>query len=232
MKLGLVLPSFRLDADTALDTAARAEAAGLDGVFLYDHLFPMGQPERPAFPCLPLLAAVAVETSRMALGALVARVGVVPDAVLVNMHETLSRMAPGRLIAGLGTGDSKSKKENDLFGLPFEPVPGRVAAMGRCARALRATGIPVWMAGMSEPVRALAATDADALNVWGIPPEEVAAIVDAGDVAITWGGAPVSGDLRAHASALADAGATWCIYGPPSSVDWPAMVERIAGARP
>src|SRR5205814_456082 len=144
---------FRLDAELALDTALRAEAAGLDGVFVYDHLFPMGQPERPAVPCLPLLAAVAVRTRRVTLGPLVARVGVVPDAVLVTMLETLGRIAPGRVIAGLGTGDNKSRTENDRFGLGFEAVGERVEAVRRCARSLRAAGLPVWVAGMSAPVR-------------------------------------------------------------------------------
>ena len=231
MRLGVVLPSFRLDADTALDTAARAEAAGLDGVFVYDHLFPMGQPERPAMPCMPLLAAVAVETSRVAIGPLVARVGVVPDAVLVNMLESIGRMAPGRLIAGLGTGDSKSQKENELFGLPFESVPERIEAVRTCARSLRTVGIDVWVAGMSAPVRRLAASDADALNVWALPPADVAAMTASADVAVTWAGPPAGDDLRSHVAELAAAGATWCVYGPPPSTDWPAMVERIAAAR-
>jgi len=34
-------------------------------VFAYDHLFPMGSPQRPAVPCLPLLAAIAMETERV-----------------------------------------------------------------------------------------------------------------------------------------------------------------------
>ena len=66
MKVGLVVPSFRTDADTALDTAARSEAAGIHGVFVYDHLFPMGSPERPAVPCFPLSAAPSREVSRWA----------------------------------------------------------------------------------------------------------------------------------------------------------------------
>ena len=39
MKLGITLPSFRDDPTRALEVAVAAEAAGLDGVFLYDHLF-------------------------------------------------------------------------------------------------------------------------------------------------------------------------------------------------
>src|SRR5687767_12645108 len=112
----------------AIDTARRAEAAGLDGAFVYDHLFPMGQPERPAVPCFPLLGAIAAETQTIMIGPLVARVGVVPDAVLVNMFSALARIAPGRVIGGVGTGDNKSQKENQLFGLGFGTVGERIEA--------------------------------------------------------------------------------------------------------
>ena len=39
MKIGLTLPSFVTDPDVPLVVARAAEAAGLDGVFVYDHLF-------------------------------------------------------------------------------------------------------------------------------------------------------------------------------------------------
>jgi hypothetical protein len=43
MRIGVILPTFRDTPDEALETAARAEALGLDGVFCYDHVWPMGQ---------------------------------------------------------------------------------------------------------------------------------------------------------------------------------------------
>ncbi len=228
-RIGLVLPSFRFDADTALGTAGLAEAAGIDGLFVYDHLFPMGQPERPAVPCFPLLAALAAETSRVMLGPLVARVGVLPNAILVNMFETLGRIAPGRFIAGLGTGDSKSQKENELFGLPFDTVAARAESVATVCRQVREIGLESWIGGSSKTVRRLAAEVADAINVWDVGPEVVASI---DDVTVTWAGPPPAGELGPHAAALADAGATWVVYGPPPSTDWPAMVERVAAARP
>jgi alkanesulfonate monooxygenase SsuD/methylene tetrahydromethanopterin reductase-like flavin-dependent oxidoreductase (luciferase family) len=226
-KVGLVVPSFRLDAATGIDTAVRAEAAGLDGAFVYDHLFPMGQPERPAVPCFPMLGAMAVATDRLVIGPLVARVGVVPNAVLVNMFDTLGRMAPGRVIAGVGTGDSKSQKENELFGLPFGTVAERVAATAEVCRQARRLGLPVWVGGQSPSVRRLAAEEADAINVWAMTPEEVATVTD---VEVTWAGPPPDGDLGGHIAALAEAGATWVIYGAPPSHDWPAFVDRLAAA--
>lgn len=229
--VGLVLPSFRMDAGTALDTAVRAEEAGLDGVFVYDHLFPMGRPERPALPCLPLLGAVAATTSRIALGPLVARVGVVPDAVLVNQLATLSRMAGPRLVAALGTGDAKSRPEHEAFGLALAPVSQRLASLAWCCRSLRQRGVTTWVGGASPAVGAVAAAEADAWNVWDVEPARLATLVAGHGGPVTWAGPPPPGDLGAHLSDLGEAGARWCVYAPPPSVDWPAQVARMGEAR-
>ena len=39
MKVGLTLPSFVEDPEIPIRVAREAEAAGVDGVFVYDHLF-------------------------------------------------------------------------------------------------------------------------------------------------------------------------------------------------
>jgi hypothetical protein len=136
-------------------------------------------------------------------------------------------MAPGRVIAGVGTGDSKSQKENELFGLPFGTVDERLAATAEVCRQARQLGLPVWVGGQSTKVRRLAVEEADAINVWAMTPAEVVAITD---VPVTWAGPPPEGDLGEHIAALAEAGATWVIYGAPASGDWPAFVDRLATA--
>ena len=62
MRVGITLPQFRDEADSALDAARRAEALGIDGVFCFDHLWPMGQPGRPALSSGPLLGALVVKS--------------------------------------------------------------------------------------------------------------------------------------------------------------------------
>ena len=98
VKLGITLPSFRDDPTRALEIAAAAEAAGLDGVFLYDHLFrraPDGS-RRPALELLAMMGAVAAETRRVAIGSLVARATLRPPAVLASGFDTALRIAgPG-----------------------------------------------------------------------------------------------------------------------------------------
>ena len=70
---------------------------------------------------------VQADDHRGTLGTLVARVGLVPDAVLVHSLVTLHRMTGGRFIAALGTGDSLNREENEAYGVPFAPVADRVA---------------------------------------------------------------------------------------------------------
>ncbi|HEY3095793.1 MAG TPA: LLM class flavin-dependent oxidoreductase, partial [Acidimicrobiia bacterium] len=128
MKLGLTLPNFREEPEPALAVARAAEAAGLDGVFGFDHLFRRTKDRalRPALEGMTLLGAVAAETSRIAFGPLVARASLRPPATLAVTLDTLARVAPGRLVATIGAGDSQSREENETFGLPQGTLATRV----------------------------------------------------------------------------------------------------------
>jgi alkanesulfonate monooxygenase SsuD/methylene tetrahydromethanopterin reductase-like flavin-dependent oxidoreductase (luciferase family) len=232
VKVGLCLPVFRATAGAALDVAEQAEAEGLDGVFSFDHLFPAGQPHRPALAALPVLAAVAVRTSRVRIGPLVSRVGIFSPVVQVAALATLQELSDGRLIAGLGAGDRLSWAENDAFGLVTRPAGERLALLTELTRAVRAQGIEVWIGGNSTRVRDLAAAEADAWNCWNCPAAELAAFPGDGRLSgRTWGGPPpADGDFGGQLAELATAGAAWVIYGPPPATDWPAFVTELAGA--
>ncbi len=142
MKVGITLPQFRDEADSALEAARRAEALGIDGVFCFDHLWPMGQPGRPALSSGPLLGALAASTSTIAIGPLVARIGLLPDDVLVAVLAGLASLSDGRLIAGLGTGDHLSRAENEAFGIPFEPASERRVRLASVAAGRPRPGHP------------------------------------------------------------------------------------------
>lgn len=230
----MTLPQFREDADAAMEAAVLAEGAGLDGVFVFDHLWPIGRPDRPALHGPTLLGALAAETSRMVVGTLVARVGLVPDAVLVHQVATVRRIVGSRLIAGLGIGDRLSRPENEAYGVPLRPAAERRAAMAGVCRELRALGVTVWVGGKAPATRAIGRTEAGAVNVWQVSSEEVVAEVALGAAEVTWGGqvdlSPESGvDLAASLSSLAGAGATWAVLAPVGR-PWPAAVETISSA--
>lgn len=231
MKVGITLPQFRPASEPALAAARAAEAAGLDGVFVFDHIWAIGHPERPAHNAWPLLGALATETDRVHLGPLVARVGLLANAVLVHNFETLHRIAGDRLIAGLGTGDHLSRPENEAVDVPFPPAASRLADVASVAASLRAIGITTWIGGTSEPIRRIAAAGADAVNLWSVTAEQVAAV---DDVPVTWGG-PIPAEAGAATDLLrrlADAGATWAVCAPPyrAGADPEPAVELVAEA--
>jgi alkanesulfonate monooxygenase SsuD/methylene tetrahydromethanopterin reductase-like flavin-dependent oxidoreductase (luciferase family) len=229
VRVGLILPVFERSPAKALAVAQQAEAEGIDGVFSYDHLFPINRPDRPALAATAILTAVGLSTSRVRLGTLVSRVTLLPGPVLVEALATLDQIATGRLIAGIGAGDSLTKPENLAYGLPFPPVSERLEALTYVARSLRTRSVHVWIGGRSPQVRQLAAAEADGWNSWDGPPEELAAFAGNGEA--TWGGPPpADGDLSGHLQSLAGVGVAWVVYGPPPSTDWARFVRELAGA--
>jgi alkanesulfonate monooxygenase SsuD/methylene tetrahydromethanopterin reductase-like flavin-dependent oxidoreductase (luciferase family) len=224
MRTGVILPSFRDDAGEALAVARQAEELGVDGVFCHDHLWPMGQPERPALAPFPLLAAVATSTDRLMLGTLVARIGLVPDEVLMAEFAALSALAPGRVVAGLGVGDHLSAAENQAYGVPFAPVRERQASLRRCARALRELGVPVWVGGGSASTVEVAYEEGAAVNLWGQGPEQVAEQARRSEV--TWAGPPAPSSAVPQLLAELDrAGASWAV------MTWPVPLAVLAEHR-
>ncbi len=242
LRTGVVLPTFRDTPDAAFEAAAEAVAAGVDGLFCYDHIWPIGQPDRPALAPFPILGALATrfppssERARGAggtgggpfIGTLVARVGLVPNAVLASQFAALELLAPGRVIAGLGTGDRLSEEENRAYGIAFEAAVQRRAEMVVLARDLVGAGIAVWVAGgpsgRTEEARAAGAV----LTLWDADPATVAERGAGGDLEVTWAGPPpaASPPMAERVAALWRAGATWVVF------SWPLDVaELVAAAR-
>ena len=225
MRVGVTLPQFQDGADEAIDAARRAERLGLDGVFCFDHLWPIGHPGSPALAAAPLLGALAAATSTISVGALVARVGLVPDATLASMLAGLSAMSGGRFIAGIGTGDHLSRAENEAFGVPFEAADVRRRRVAAVAGAVLPLGIPVWVGGGRPEMVAVARSLGAAVNLWEADPARVAELVSSG-LEVTWGG-PVGRDpgrIEEHLARLAAAGAGWSVCA------WPDSLEAVAEA--
>jgi alkanesulfonate monooxygenase SsuD/methylene tetrahydromethanopterin reductase-like flavin-dependent oxidoreductase (luciferase family) len=231
VKVGITLPQFRDDADAALDAARRAEALGFDGVFCFDHLWPMNRPGRPVLSSGPLLGAVAASTSTTAVGCLVARVGMVPDQVLVAVMSSLWAISDGRLIAGIGTGDHLSRPENLAFGIPFEAAEQRRARLVVVATAVGAMGIPVWIGGGHPRTDELARPVGATVNLWAGEVSRVAELTAAG-TEVSWAG-PIGAtvpEASARLAGLAAAGATWAVCAWPDSLEATAEAARAARA--
>lgn len=106
MRGALYLPPFGELADPRLlaDLAARAELAGFDGVFLWDHVV---RPLRPTLPvCDPwiALAAMAVATERIVLGTRVTPLSRRRPQVVARQAVALDQLSGGRFVLGVGLG--------------------------------------------------------------------------------------------------------------------------------
>jgi len=238
--VGLTLPSFVDDPEIPIRVARSADEAGLDAVFVFDHLWRGERPnERPALECFTLLGAIAAETQRIAVGTLVARASLRPAATLANAFVTAQRVSGGRLIAGVGAGDSVSRPENEAYGLDFGTMADRISALHDAVRASSGNGFPEWVGGRAAQVREIVAV-ADGWNSWGAEPDafatEVALVREVAPRAtITWGG--LARPTKEGAVSLADrlrpyldVGAEMLIIGPVDSSN-AANAEAVADAR-
>lgn len=247
VRLGITLPVFTDDPGRVLGAARRAEELGLDSVWVFDHLWPLsGGKQRPILEAWSTLAAVAAATSTIGVGTLVTRSTLRAPAVLAHMAVTAGRIAPGRLTVAIGSGDERSRDENEAFGLPYLSGRARAAQLREAVAAVVARleeAFPggarpaVWVGGRSADARAVAADLADGWNAWGAGPAVFAA--ERADLqarargralTATWAGLVlVAPDAGAAAARRAGLGPGW-IAGGPAEVAAELAARRAAGA--
>lgn len=212
MKLGVLLPTFRDTTDDAFARAEAAESAGLDGVFAFDHLWPIGSPTRPSFAPMPVLSAIAARTESLMVGTLVARVALVGTTTLVERFLTLEALAPGRVIAGLGTGDELSKDEQIAYDVGYPSAEERWALLAEAMTALRGI-MEIWCGAGERETEAVARQHGATLNLWGVSATRVREASQRGPV--NWAG-PITGDVASTLDQLRNAGATWVVVASPT----------------
>ena len=207
MRIGIVLPISEDDGEVGVPgypeiraMAVGAEAAGLDSVWVFDHLlFRLGGETSGIHECWTILAAIAEATRRVELGTLVMCTGFRNAALLAKMAATLDHISAGRLILGLGAG--WHDPEYEAFGYPtdhkvsrFEESltvitslirTGRADLAGRYVGARDAVllpparpGLPILVAAKRPRMLELTARHADAWNLawFGLPDERLARV--------------------------------------------------------
>ncbi len=108
MKFGLGLPNGGAwaDAHTLGELGRLAEESGWDGVFLEDYIVWQGHQNVPTTDPWIALAAIAMQTQRVRLGTMVTPLTRRRPWKLARETVTIDRLSNGRLILGVGIGDT------------------------------------------------------------------------------------------------------------------------------
>lgn len=198
MRLGVVLPNESALADPReiVRLAVQAEELGYDHVWLPDHLLPP-EPYGPvyggAFEAIALLSHIAAVTRRVTLGTSVLILPLRDPVLLAKQVATVERLAPGRVVLGIGVGWEKS--EFTALGLDFTERGRRTDEAIGLVRSLHSTGagdfqgrfhridggvfapvptapVPVMVGGTSDAALRRAARIGDLWQAFGLTPDQ------------------------------------------------------------
>lgn len=236
MRVGIVVPQHLEDPGPMIDTARRAAEAGIDSVWVADHLWGRRDSSRPILEGWTALAAIAasVGAREMRLGVLVARVGLRVPRLLASMGQTLTSISGGRFVLGLGVGDASVIEEQAAYGMPPAPLEQRVAELHDTIDLFRSVcpEVPIVVGGGSRPVMQ-AAVKAGAWNFWDeidvfVERLKVMRSMPGGErVEASWAGSMPD---EAGFKRLAEAGASEAMV-PVSAASAAERIEALAGLR-
>ena len=218
------------------EMAKAAEAAGWDGVFVWDHLW--NRTLAPFADPFVTLAAIASATNDIRLGTMVVALPRRRPQLVAQAATSLDRLSGGRMVLGLGLGVD-SYGEFSVFDEPAaddrargraldvgidallpmlagQPVPG---AGGRTTTVagVQQPRLPIWIAGRTgrsagprrvarHGLEGLAVVDA---AVWSA--QHVTDALEAGSLTAGTIDVVLVGGSHPDPDALAAAGATWCL---------------------
>jgi alkanesulfonate monooxygenase SsuD/methylene tetrahydromethanopterin reductase-like flavin-dependent oxidoreductase (luciferase family) len=130
MRFDVLFDPFDGDWPGLHEGAQAAEAAGLDGVWLWDHLAGSVHHASRVLECWTSLTAIAASVPRVAVGPMVLNVANRDAGTLAVMASTLQEVSDGRLLLGVGAGGG--------HGTPYareQEALGRHVAGDRARRA-------------------------------------------------------------------------------------------------
>src|SRR5436190_13319481 len=140
VRVGIQLPEVEREVrwPEVAAIARAAEESKFDSIWVGDHLLYRGggKPERGPWDAWTQLAALAVLTTRVRLGPLVAATAFHSPGVIARMAASIDEISGGRLTLGLGAGWNEA--EFRAFGFTFERTVSRFAESFELVRRLLA----------------------------------------------------------------------------------------------
>jgi alkanesulfonate monooxygenase SsuD/methylene tetrahydromethanopterin reductase-like flavin-dependent oxidoreductase (luciferase family) len=145
MHVDVLLDGFGTRWIDVLDAAEAAQAGGLDGVWLNDHLNGLVQGAPHVLECWTVLSALAGTVPRVVLGPLVLNVANRDAGTLAVMAATLQEVSGGRLMLGIGAGGRSGPygREQEALGRTVASDSERRQAVEGTVETLR----QVWSGG-------------------------------------------------------------------------------------
>lgn len=127
MRVDLTLSPFSARIADLVAAAQRAEAAGFDGIWTYDHLSGSVAGATHSHDPWVVLTAIASATHRIHLGPLVLNATARHPAHIAVAAASLQEHSGGRLMLGVGAGGGTDRygAELGMVGLPRRPTPER-----------------------------------------------------------------------------------------------------------
>ena len=193
MKVGVQLHPQHTSVEALRSAWTEADELGVDSIWVWDHFFPLygegmpyvwppeGDPTGSHYESWSLLAAMAVETHRASIGALISNIAFRNPDLLADMARTVDHLSGGRVILGLGAGNL----ERDLreYGYPVLGARERADALAQALERIRGRlrrldpppvgALPILLGASGKVTFRLVAEHAQAWNSFG-PPSDYA----------------------------------------------------------